>query len=604
MLAAALRCHQAGKLPEAERLYRRILQTQPDHPEALHLLGLIAHQVGRHDVAAEQIGRAVRLKPDYAEAHANLGAVHAEQGRLHDAVACFRQALRLAPRFAAAHSNLGSALVKLGQPAQAEESFRLALRLQPDSADAHANLGVALTEQGRLEEALASYEQALRLRPDLPSAHYHRGLTLSRQGKWEQAAESYRQAIRYQPAYADAHNNLGAALEKLGRLEEALASYDEVLRLKPDYAEAYHNRAAALSQQGRLEEALASYDQALRLNPDFADAHMSRAMIWLVQGDYERGWPEFEWRHRCPGDVLPQFRQPAWDGAPLGGRTILLYAEQGLGDTIQFVRYAPLVKGRGGAVLLACQKPLLRLLAGCPGVDRLVAREDPLPDFDVYAPLMSLPRLFGTTVTTTPAATPYLSADPNLIEHWRRELAACHGQLAARATTFKIGIAWQGNPQFGADRQRSFPLAHFEALAQLPGVRLYSLQKKDGAEQLRACPFPVTDLGPRLDEANGPFMDTAAVMKNLDLVVCPNTSLAHLAGALAVPVWVPLPLAPEWRWLWGRDDSPWYPTARVFRQPRPGSWDDVFAAMASELERLAASPRRAGLGRAEIERGS
>jgi tetratricopeptide (TPR) repeat protein/ADP-heptose:LPS heptosyltransferase len=525
-MAAALRCFQAGKLVEAERLCRQALQVKPDDPEALHLLGILAHQSGHADAAIASIERAVRLKPDWPEALTNLGAMHAEQGRLKEAVACFRQALAVAPNLAATHANLGSALVKLGQPAEAEQSFRLALRLQPDSADIHANLGVALTEQGRLEEALACYDHALRLRSDLASAHYHRGLTLSRQKKWEQAVASYRQAVHYQPAYVDAINNLGAALEQLGRLDEALACYDQTLRLKPDYAEGYNNRASALSQQGRLQEALADYDRALRLKPDFAEAHHSRAMLWLVQGDYDRGWLELEWRHRCPGDVLPPFVQPAWDGSPLRGRTILLYAEQGLGDTLQFVRYAPLVKERGGTVILACQKPLLRMLASGPGIDHLVAREEPLPDFDVYAPLMSLPRLFGTTVATIPAAVPYLSAAPELVEQWRQELAAYPG--------LKVGIAWQGNPRFGADRHRSFPLAHFEALARLPGVHLFSLQKKDGTEQLRDCPFPVIDLGPRLDEASGPFLDTAAVMKCLDLVICPNTSLAHLAGALGV----------------------------------------------------------------------
>jgi tetratricopeptide (TPR) repeat protein len=582
ILAAAARCYQAGRLAEAELLYRQILQAEPDHADALHLLGVLALQSGRHQAAVEYIGNALRLKPHQAAAHANLGTVHAQQGRLNEAVACFRRAVELAPQFAAAHANLGSALVKQGQPAQAEEVLRHALRLQPDAAEAHVNLAVALLEQGKLEEALASCDQALRLRPDLAPAHYHRGLILTRQEKWPEVVACYTQAVRHDPGYADAQNNLGAALEKLGRVDEALAAYAEALRLRPDYPEALNNRGSALSLQSKLEEALASYDMALGLKPDFAEAHQARSMIHLMRGKYEQGWPEFEWRHRCPGDRLPAFAQPAWDGTPLAGRRVLLFAEQGLGDTLQFVRYAPLVKERGGQVILACQRPLLQLLNGCPGIDRLVAREDTLPDFDVYAALLSLPRIFGTTVATVPAPVPYLSADPALVEHWRGVLAPYTG--------FKIGIAWQGNPRQGLDRHRSFPLACIEPLARVHGVQLFSLQKGHGLEQLHDLHgrFPIIDLGPRLDETTGPFLDTAAVMKNLDLVICPDTSLAHLAGALAVPVWLPLSRAPEWRWLWDRPDTPWYPTMRLFRQERLGDWESVFARIVDAL----ASSRR------------
>jgi tetratricopeptide (TPR) repeat protein len=574
-LADALRLHQAGNLAEADRLYRQVLRDEPENASALHLLGLVAQQSGRHADAAEHIERAARLRPDDAEIFSNLGTVRAAQRRPHDAVACFCRAVELAPDFVAARANLGNAFIQLGQPAQAEECFREVLRRQPDSADAHANLGVALTEQGRLDDALECLQRALHRRPDLATGHYHMGLTLGRLGKWDAAAECYAQAVRLQPDHADAHNNLGGALEKLGRVDEAVVCYGRALQIRPDYAEAHNNRAAALTLLAQLEAALAAYDQAVSLRPDFAEARHSRAMIHLARGDYERGWPELEWRLRCPGDAPPAFAKPRWDGSPLQGRTILLYAEQGLGDTIQFVRYAPLVKERGGTVILASQAALIRLLTGCPGVDQVVGRDGPLPEFDVHAPLLSLPGIFGTTAATVPAPVPYLSANPHLVAHWRRELTACAGSGR------RVAIVWQGNPRYQADHWRSAPLKAFAPLARLPGVQLFSLQKGPGVEQLRD--FPATELGSRLDVDAGPFMDTAAVLKNLDLLISVDTATAHLAGALGVAVWLALSFAPHWVWMRGRVDSPWYPTARLFRQSQPGVWDDVFERMAAEL---------------------
>ena len=324
---------------------------------------------------------------------------------------------------------------------------------------------------------------------------------------------------------------------------------------------------------------------------------MGLALARLTLGDYQGGFAEYEWRWKTKRFAgSPAYHEPLWDGSGLDGKTILLHAEQGLGDTVQFLRFVLLVKDRGGRVIVACQKPLLPLFAACPWIDQLVAQGETLPAFDVQAPLLSLPRIFGTTLATLPSQVPYLSADPGLVQRWQKELAAYPG--------FRVGIAWQGNPNNPADRQRSFPLDCLAPLAKLPGVRLFSLQKGPGTEQIdqRAQRFPLVELGSRLDEAAGPFMDTAAVMTNLDLVISACTSLAHLAGALAVPVWIALKFAPEWRWLYGRDDSPWYPTARLFRQPQPGDWTAVFDRMAAALrERLAASPsgvRREPVGNA------
>jgi hypothetical protein len=284
----------------------------------------------------------------------------------------------------------------------------------------------------------------------------------------------------------------------------------------------------------------------------------------------------------------PPYDRPRWDGAPLAGRTILLHAEMGLGDTLQFVRYADAVRRRGGRVILACQRPLARLLDGCPGVDLLVPQDAPPPPFDVYAPLMSLPGLLGTTADAIPAPVPYLAADPDLVARWRGAVAG--------DDALKVGVAWQGNPQHPKDRERSFPLAALAAVAAVPGVRLYSLQKGPGAEQLADphLPFTVHDLGGRLDEEAGPFRDTAAVLTLLDLVIAADSALAHLAGALAVPAWVALPMAADWRWMVARDDTPWYPTLRLFRQAAWGDWGGVFDRMAAALRERAGQAGASG----------
>ncbi|MCI0460721.1 MAG: tetratricopeptide repeat protein, partial [Gemmataceae bacterium] len=318
--------------------------------------------------------------------------------------------------------------------------------------------------------------------------------------------------------------------------------------------------------------------QALRLQPDYARAHMARAMTWLAQGNWEQGWPEYEWRWRYEGFSPRPFPQPLWDGSPLAGRTILLHAEQGLGDTLHFIRYAALVKQQGGQVLVECPAVLHRLLASGTGIDELVAPGAPLPAFDVHAPLLSLPALFRTSLSTVPATVPYLFADAQLGAQWRDRLASVEG--------LKVGIAWQGNPRHFRDRQRSVLLTEFEPLARLEGVRLISLQRGPGVEQVPALGdrFPVLDLDRQRDETCGDFMDTAAVMTNLDLVITCDTAIAHLAGALGVPVWVALPFAPDWRWLRERADSPWYPTMRLFRQERWGDWASVFRRLADALQ--------------------
>ncbi len=307
--------------------------------------------------------------------------------------------------------------------------------------------------------------------------------------------------------------------------------------------------------------------------------HMNFALACLQRGEFARGWAEYEWRFRCREHPILAQGMPLWDGSPLDGRRILLWAEQGLGDTLQFVRYAPAVVERGGHVVVSCPKVLVRVVATCPGVSQVLPEGTAQTDFACHAPLMSLPRIFATTLETIPADIPYLFADPALANRWGEQLGSHDG--------FKIGIAWQGNPDHKKDRHRSFRLDRFEALARMPGVRLFSLQVGSGNKQLDAVSdrFGVTDLGSRVDD----FMDTAALVQHLDLVITPDTSLAHLAGALGLPVWVAIPFASDWRWLLERGDTPWYPTMRLFRQPRWGDWDEVFRKMTQGLATMLAA---------------
>jgi Flp pilus assembly protein TadD len=489
---------------------------------------------------------AVHFLPQSAQAHYNLGVALAQQQKLDEAAACLRQAIHVQPSYPPPHYGLGNVLVSQGKRPEAIPCYREAIRLKPDFAGAYNNLGLALAEERRLAEAVVVLRQAVRLRP--------------------QAAES--------------HNNLGMVLAELGRFAEAESCYHEALRLAPGYADAHNNLGSTYKEQGRTQEALASYDLALLFQPNGSGARWNRALAWLSAGDFEHGWPEYEWRWNRPKTPPRRLPQPRWDGGSLAGKTLLIYVEQGLGDTFQFIRYAPLVKAQGATVLVECPAFLHPLLSRCQGIDRLLAEGSPLPEFDCHTPLLSLPHILRTNWATLPAEVPYLFADPERVGRWAEELRPLEG--------FKVGIAWQGNRHHQWDHFRSFPADHFAALAQVPDVRLVSLQKGPAAEQLRRLVkrFAVTEVDSEKDAPTAAFMDTAAIMKNLDLVVTADTSLAHLAGGLGVPVWLPLSAVSDWRWLLKREDSPWYPTMRLFRQKTLGDWDGVFRRMAAALRKL------------------
>ena len=575
----ALQHHHAGRLQEAERLYRQILARQPEHAVAMHHLGLIAHQVGRNDEAVELIRRAIALSPNYAEAHSNLGIALADKGHLDEAIAAFRQAIALRPNFAGAHSNLGNALKDNGHRDEAIAAYRLAIALKPNYAEAHNNLGNALKDKGQRDEAIAAYRLAIALNPNHAEAHNNLGNALADRGQRDEAIAAYRLAIALNPNLAEVHNNLGNALRYQGQLDEAIASFRQAIALKSTLAEVHNNLGAALRDQGQLHEAIAAYRRAIALNPNHAEAHSNLAIALLSRMDFQQGWEEYEWRWKCKDFPAPlrNFTQPQWDGRPLEGRTLLLYTEQGFGDAIQFIRYLPLVAQRGGRIIIACQAELERLFQTMAERCQIVAYGQPLPAFDLHCPLLSLPRVFGTTLANIPKIVPYLSPEPALVDAWSRTLGSADGQL-------RVGLAWAGNPQFKADRTRSLNLQQLAPFAAARGVKFYSLQKGPAGEQAKNPPpgLDWVDLGPELNH----FADTAAVMSLMDLIVTTDTSVPHLAGALGRPVWVMLQFVPDFRWLLEREDSPWYPTMRLFRQNSRGDWDSVVKRVVEALSQI------------------
>jgi tetratricopeptide (TPR) repeat protein len=569
LLAEALALHQAGRLADAEKIYNQILATEPDHFDCLHLLGVIFYQRGHHEDAVRQIDSALRRDPNNAFALNNRGNALQELKRFEEALAGYDRAVALRPDYAEAHSNRGNTLHALKRFEEALASYGRALAVRPDYAHALSNRGNSLKELKRWEEALASYDRALTLRPDYAEAHSNRGNVLHELKRFEEALACYERALALRPDYADAHYNRGNALHELKRFADALTSYERALALRPDYAEAFSNRGNTLKELKRFEEALASYQRAVAVRPDYADAHFNEAICRMLMGDFKRGWERHEWRWETGylENDRRNFAQKLWLGSDdIAGKTILLHAEQGFGDTIQFCRYASLLAERGVRVILEVQKPLHELLSNLPGVAQIVSRGDPLPDFDLHCPLLSLPLAFGTELATIPSQTPYLRASSQAATDWNRRLGPRNYP--------RIGLAWSGRPMHKNDRDRSIRLSALLPLLDFKATYV-SLQR-----DVRAGDAAVlqgrSDLLHFGDELKN-FADTAALMSNLDLIISVDTGVAHLAGALAKPVWVLLPFVPDWRWLLDREDSPWYPTARLFRQDDTRRWDSVVA---------------------------
>ncbi|WP_449380217.1 tetratricopeptide repeat protein [Bradyrhizobium sp. UFLA05-112] len=609
--------HACGRLAEAGALCRAILAKDHRHRDAMVLLAVALCLDGTPEARAEAIEllqRALAIRQNDAQALEILGDAFTVDGRRVDAIACYRRAIRLAAARAQLHSKLGIALNDSGQHAEAVEAMQQAVTRDPNSAVIHFNLGVVLKDAGRPDAAVDAYRRAIELRPDGADAYVNLGLALEELGRHNEAIVCYRKALVLDPANVEASINLGAALEELGCRDEAVAACRQALALDPAHVDAHINLGVALQGQDQLDAAIACYRQALVLDPENAKAlsnlgvalqqqgrgeialdvvqraaalapssgkiRFNLAINLLRHGKLDQGWDEYEWRWR--GGVrnlsAPNLPQPLWQGEDLANRTLLVRSEQGLGDVLQFVRYLPLLARAGARVILLAPRGLERLLRSSLAGVTVIGEDAQRPHFDFHIPLMSLARLFRTDLDNIPAEIPYLVADPAAVAAWQQHLGA-DGDL-------RVGVVWSGNPKHRGDRQRSIAAAALLPELLTPGVRLYGLQKDvrpaDHAALLELS-HAVTDLSPHLND----LADTAAALCALDLLISVDTSVVHLAGALGRPVWTLLPFTPDWRWLLKREDSPWYPTARLYRQERRNDWSGVFERLRADLRRRA-----------------
>jgi tetratricopeptide (TPR) repeat protein len=555
---------------------------------ATHIkLGNALRARGQFDEAIAHYQKAVDLKPDHAGVHANLGNAFQACGKFDLAIAQYKRALEIDPGQAVVYNNLGGAILGAqGEFEDAAACFEQAITLKPDYFDAHNNLAYIYRAQGKLDATAACYERAITLRPDRADLHHELGCAFRDLGKLDAAVECYQRTLALNSNFAEAHYNLGNVFGDQGRLDDAIKCYERALTLRADYADAHTNLTITLRDQGRVEDAMACCQRALAVDPDSAVANFCDGFLRLLTGDFVEGWPKYEWRWLTK-EVKPHgLTAPLWDGQDLRGRSILLHCEQGLGDSIQAIRFARLVKEKHGAVLLSCPPSLTRLFQDVAGIDGIFPDGLGLPAYEVQAPLMSLPGLFQTDLATIPNDVPYLQSDPARVEAWNRRLADS-GLAHTRLTDthgFRVGIVWRGSPTH--DCHRLMTGAQFAEFLDIPGLAVISLQKDATADEiatLEHLPGPCFDAGPFLDD----FSDTAALIANLDLVISVCTSVCHLAGALAAPVWTLLPFAADWRWLLHREDSPWYPTMRLFRQPKIGDWQSVIERVRAHLTPMA-----------------
>jgi tetratricopeptide (TPR) repeat protein len=572
---------QGGDAKASVAAYVRALKLPSGVVTAAQSLGNQLCREGRYEEGLRVYRRGLAAEPENAAMIFSAGAARAALGKTDEAKQAYLKALKLRPHFPEAHLNLGNLLFDAKNFRGAAMAYARALKQRPDYAKAHCNLGNALSELGNYTRAVASYERALELDAETLAAHHNLGNALLRQREYARAEKCFRHVLEREPNHSEYHNSLGNALMQQQREEEAEVCYHKALSLKPDYAAAHINLANTLLQMGRLEEMNYHYQRGVELDPASAGGQYNLALTMLRAGEYAEGWLRHEWRFDFRELRQPRrgFSQPQWRGEELNGATILLHAEQGLGDTLHFVRYAPLVAERGGRVFLEVQPRLQRLLEGMAGVEQVMPHGNVLPQFAWHCPLMSLPLAFHTRVETIPAHVPYLRVpDESVGVAWRT-----FPRIDER---LRVGLAWAGNPKYKGDRHRSIALSQLEPLADLQHRAIfYSLQFGQAAEQIE----PMHDQMPVIDACSQDkdFADTAAVAATLDLVISVDTSIAHLAGGMGLPVWVLLAHQADWRWMDGREDSPWYPTARLFRQPAPGDWVSVIAAVRDALDALA-----------------
>ena len=582
----ALALINQGKLQEAEALYRELIAAGTNNHIVYGNLAAICGMQGKIDQFIELLKKTIQLKPNFPDAHNNLGVALKGQGDLTAAIASYTTALQLNPNYPEAHNNLGNALKERGELTAAIASYKKALELNPNYLDAHNNLGVALKEQGELTAAIASHKKALELNPNYPDAHNNLGVALKEQGELTAAIASYTTALQLKPNHPEAHNNLGNALQDQGDLDAAIASYTTALQLKPNYPEARFNLGSALSEQGDLDAAIAQYNTAIELKPNYQEAHWNSSLIMLLGGDYKNGWRQYDWRSKDEKGTSRPHALPKcsrWDGGALPHKNeqLVMVSEQGLGDTLLFMRYAIALRNQGIAVSL-CAQANLHTLIQASGIDPspLTPQQGDQVTDGLWIPLLSVPQHLEVSPDNPIITEPYIKTTNELSAKWKGILSAAERPI--------MGINWQGNPQAEKTglRGRSLQLEAFAPIASISRTSLLSLQKGFGSEQLETCSFKDCFVSCQ-DQINDTwdFLETAAVIANCDLVITSDTSVAHLAGGMGKATWLLLKKVPEWRWGLAGDTSFWYPSMRLFRQQERGNWDEVIERVAVELQK-------------------
>lgn len=563
--------HKSGKAHQAERILSGLLAAEPTHAPALHLLGLISAEAGQPLVGAALIGRALQLNGPVADWCIHLGTILEHEKNLTGAAWSFRQALDVRPKDSTTAFRLGNVLTRCGHLDEAGSRYEQAIAARPGFAEAWFNLGVVRAMRSQTREAVTAYRRAIELKPTYAEALNNLGTLLHAMGHLDSAISSYQEALRVSPSYTQALYNLGLARQTQNHLEEARSLYESVLRDEPGHLEARNNLGNILLALNQPAAAAANYRAVLRADQGHAEASWNLGVCQLLQGELREGWQGYEWRFRQGRVQRRHATKPAWKGDELNGRRLLIWAEQGFGDSIQMIRFAQFAALRGGRVTVECQPRLVPLFDGVRGVDQVVAIGDSLPEFDCQIAMMSLPGALGVDLSSLPNE-PYLKPTGAMRDSWRARLS--------QHPAPHVGLVWAGNPQHPNDRNRSIEPAALNPLFELP-VSYFTLQPDV------AAPDGVHSLAAHLSD----FTETAAAVSNLDLVITVDTSVAHLAGAIGAPVWTLLPFAPDWRWLLDRDDSPWYPSMRLFRQTAQGDWPGVLGRVREALARQLASAR-------------
>lgn len=586
LFAQALNLHQSGQLAQARTTYEQVLKIKPSHPDALQLMGTLALQEGRFEDSIEWIQRSLKLSGRSPNALNNLGLAYKNLGRLEESLKAFDQAIAIQRGFSDAMFNRANVLIELDRLRDALAAYDQLLASYPGDPELHFRRGRLLVALDESAQALASLSKAVALAPNHLEALTARGILLAGSKHLQEARQDFEASIRLAPHLPSAHSNLGNVLSDMGLSSDALICYHKAIQIDPKFMDAQFNIGVVHQSLQQIDAAISAYRKAIEIDPMHVLAQWNLGLCLLMAGQMSEGWKQYEWRWKNAAlDVFNErrnFDTPQWDGSQnLAGKTVLLYSEQGLGDSIQFCRFAHRIADLGANVILELQSPLIRLLSNVEGVAQVIERGDTLPQFDFHCPLMSLPLAFDTGLDTIPTNIPYLQVDDNLKVKWNTRLG--------ETSDLRVGVAWSGRSSHADDHNRSAELKDVLTLL-TPGVQLISLQNEIRSSDLEAITgrLEIQHFGSELTN----MAETAALCDQMDIIVSVDTSIAHLAGALGKPLFVMLPFVPDWRWLLNRDDSPWYPTARLFRQSHKGKWSNVLTAVRLALEQALTAKRR------------